>query len=77
MNPYCKLCPVFQSRTTYTLLIGPNLEKIIYKSLYWVVGLSLQINKIFSGGLILASGKSPNIYNVTACFLAFCFFILC
>lgn len=75
MNPYCKLCPVFQSLTIYTLFTGPNLENIIYKSLYWVIGLSLQTNKIFYGGFMFASGKSPNIYKVTACFLAFCFLV--
>ena len=71
-KPYCKLWPVFQSLTIYTLLIGPNLEKITSRSFTWVMGLSLQINRMFSGGFKFASGKSPKIYKVIACFLAFC-----
>lgn len=75
MKAYCKLCPVFQSRTTSTDFIGPNLENIIYKSLSWVTGLSLHTKRIFSGGLTSASGSYPNIYKVIACFFAFCNFV--
>jgi hypothetical protein len=38
-----------------------------------VIGFSLQTKRIFYGGLASASGKSPKIYKVTACFFAFCY----
>lgn len=75
MKAYCKLCPVFQSLTTSTLLMGPNRENMIYRSLYWVIGFSLHTKSIFYGGFTLASGSSPIIYNVIACFLAFYFLV--
>jgi len=37
-----------------------------------VTGFNLHTNKTFYGGLASASGISPNISRVTACFLAFC-----
>lgn len=71
MNPYCRLCPVFQSRTISTLLIGPKRENITSRSRSCVIGLSLQMNRMVSRGFTLASGRSPRIYNVKACFFAF------
>lgn len=70
MKAYCKLCPVFQSRTISTLFIGPYLENISSRSRSWVMGFNLQTKRIFSAGLTEASGKTPSIYKVTACFLA-------
>lgn len=71
MNAYCKLCPVFQSRTTSTLFIGPNRENMSQRSLYCVIGFSLQTKRMFYGGRMFASGSQPSIYSVFACFFAF------
>ena len=36
------------------------------------MGFNLQMKRIFYGGFKLASGRSPRIYNVIACFFDFC-----
>ena len=66
MKAYCKLSPVFLSRTTSQLKILPNREKINSRSSSCVTGFNLHTNKMFSGGRTAANGISPIISSVRA-----------
>lgn len=73
MNAYCRESPVFLSRITWQLMIGPKRENMSSRSSSRVTGLSLHTKRTFSGGRTLAKGRSPTISNVNAAARAACF----
>lgn len=74
--PSLKTKLTFLSLTTSQLKTFPNLLKINSKSSLLVTGFNLHTNRIFSGGLTSAKGKSPTISKVNAAeFFSDCLFL--